>query len=483
MSCTPAACDRPGFDRTLAPLLCQDSLPFADVLRPEHVQQACDRHGVRFGCARNSILNPALTLWAWLSQVVCADKSTAAACVRVSVLLLALGRPKWSEDTGCYCRARSRLGSLVLRDLALDVADRLEQACPQHWRWQGRRVFLGDGSTLTLADTPENQAAFPQPTSQKKGLGFPMIRLVVLMSLATAALSGLSYGPYQGKQTGELALLLRQLDRLRQGDVLVADRYYCAYVLLASLRARGVDAVVRLHGNRKCDFRKGQRLGPKDHLVCYRRPPRPDWLSEEDYQQLPKELRLRELDVTLSRPGYRSERVVLVSTLLDAQTYPKAELGQLYRQRWLVEVDLRGLKQTLKIEHLQGKTPEVALAELWAHALGYNLTCKVLAQAAVQAQVRPRQLSLKGALQQLREYWQTLSALAPAEQAQAACRLLAGVARKRVGKRPGRQEPRAIKRRPGNRPMLLLPRAEAKRRLSKGRQSRQAQTVSKKRHR
>jgi hypothetical protein len=467
----------------------------ADVLTPEHVQQACQRHAVSFGTAHNTLFTPALTLWAWLSQVVAADKSCAAACVRVSVLLLALGRPKWSEDTGCYCRARPRLGSLLLQDLALGTADRLERACPAHWLWHGRRAFLADGTTLTLADTKANQKAFPQPSSQKEGLGFPLMRLVALLSLATGAVTGLAYGRYQGKQTGELALVHGLLARLHQGDILVADRYYCAYVLLALLRGRDIDALVRLHGNRKCDFRKGQRLGHKDHLVSYARPPRPEWLGEEEYQQLPKELQVRELDVTLQRKGYRSERVVLVTTLLDAWAYPKAELSKLYQQRWLVEVDLRGLKQTLELEHLQAKTPEVAEAGLWAHILGYNLTRKVMAQAALwasaqaqakgkaKAEVSPRQLSLQGALQQLREYWQALSGGNAEQRSEAAKRLLAGLGKKRVGQRPGRQEPRAIKKRPGNRPMLRVPRAEAKRRLAKGSQSRQAQAISKRRHR
>jgi hypothetical protein len=363
------------------------------------------------------------------------------------------------------------------------LAERLEQACPKDWLWHGRRVWLGDGSTLTLADTQANQKAYPQPASQKKGLGFPMIRLVALLSLASGAVNGLAWGPYQGKQTGEMALLLRLLERLGPGDVLVADRHYCTYVLLALLLKQGTDAVVRLHAKRKCDFRKGQRLGPHDHLVRYQRPPRPDWLSEQDYQRLPEELEVRELDVTLSRPGFRSERVVLVTTLLDALAYPKAQLGWLYKQRWLVEVDLRGLKQTLQLSHLEVKTPEGVAAELWSHVLGYNLVRKVMAQAAVQAGLQPRQLSLQGALQQLREHWQVLSSGPEPLRVEAGRRLLVALARRRVGRRPGRQEPRAVKRRPRNRPFLQVPRAEARRRLQHGPQSRQAEGVSKRRRR
>jgi hypothetical protein len=503
MSSTTTDGSRPGFDLPLAALLCRPELPLADVLTTQHVEQAFDRHQVSFGTAHNSILSPAVTLWAWLSQVIFADKSCAAACARVGVLLLALSRPKWSEDTGCYCRARARLGALVLQELALGVAQRLEQACPPAWRWRGRRCWLADGSTLSLADTQANQQAYPQPASQKKGLGFPMIRLVILASLAVGTINGLAWGPYQGKQTGEMALLLRLLERLQPGDVLVADRYYCTYLLLALLSSRPVDAVLRLHGNRHCDFRKGQRLGKGDHIVVWHRPPRPDWLSEEDYQRLPKQLRVRELDVTVNRPGFKGERVVLATTLVDAAAYAKEELADLYRQRWLIEVDLRGLKKTLGLSQLEAKTPAMVAAELWAHVLGYNLTRKVMAQAALQparpsrrpsrqrrgAAARPpllpRQISLKAALQQLSASWQALSHGSAAEQQEAAQRLLATLAGKRVGQRPGRREPRAIKRRPRNRPILQVPRAEAKQRLgcgqAKGKGAQPA--ISKRRHR
>src|SRR5206468_1872896 len=196
---------------------------------------------VHFGTAHNSIFTPVLTAWAWLSQVVFADKSTAAACARVSVLLLALSRPRWSEDTGVYCRARSHLSAQPLQELALSLADRLEQAAPPQWHWHGLNVYLGDGTIILLPDTPENQAAFPQPASQKKGLGFPMIRLLALLSLATGAISGMAWGPYQGKGTGETALLRRLLSgRLKPGDVVVLDRYYGNFWMIALLLACGV---------------------------------------------------------------------------------------------------------------------------------------------------------------------------------------------------------------------------------------------------
>ena len=213
MSSTAATEHRPPLACPLAPFLDHPDLPLAGALTTADVHRLFAAHAVHFGSAHNSIFTPALTLWAWLSQVVFPDKSTAAACVRVGVLLLALSRPRFSEDTGVLCRARARLPAAPLQAMAETLADRVEAAAPAHWLWHGLHVYLGDGTTLTLPDTPENQAAFPQPDSQKKGLGFPLIRLVALISLATGLVSGLAYGPYQGKGTAETALLRQLLGR------------------------------------------------------------------------------------------------------------------------------------------------------------------------------------------------------------------------------------------------------------------------------
>jgi hypothetical protein len=276
MSSTNPAAARPAFDRPGAAFLEHPELPLAgSPLCTEHVQQVFKRHGILFGLARNAIFTPLLTLWACLGRVVFPDKSTAAACARVSVLLLALSRPPWSEDTGVFCRARCHLSAPPLQELAEGLADFLEQAAQDHWRWHGMRVFLGDGTTTTLPDTPANQAAYPQPASQKKGLGFPMIRLVMLLSLATAAILGMTWGPYKGKGTGETSLLRELFRRLQAGDLLVLDRYYGNFWMIALLLRGGFHVCARMHHRKKFDFAKGQRLGHQDHIVIWQRPARP----------------------------------------------------------------------------------------------------------------------------------------------------------------------------------------------------------------
>jgi putative transposase len=484
MSSTAQTVSRPVLPGPSAAFLEHPDLPLTGLLNEQHVQQAFDKHSVCFGTAHNSIFTPRLTVWAWLSQVIFPDKSTAAACARVAVLLLALSRPRWSQDTGVYCRARSHLSAPSLQELAEGLADRLDQAAPEAWRWHGLNVKLGDGTTIILPDTQENQAAFPQMASQKKGLGFPILRLVALLSLATGVISGMAWGPYQGKGTGETALMRALLGRLKPDDVVVLDRYYGNYWMIALLLAAGVHICVRVHHHKKCDFRKGKRLGHLDHVVSWTRPKRPEWMSEQEYQDFPQELTLREIAIDLSERGYRSERVVVVTDLRDANAYPKDDIAELYKWRWQVEVDLRHIKATLQMRELSCKTPERVAAELWTHALAHNLVRKVMAQAALYqrpskrpsrlrrggaaAPLTPRQISFKAALQQLQSNWQTLNTAEADAYKQTAEQILTTLAGKRLRQRPGRQEPRAVKKRPSNRPVLTEARAEVKKRMAEG---------------
>lgn len=220
---TPTRC--PDLDRALAPFVQADGLPFADLLPAAEIQQALDEEGVDFGDTSRSVYTPAVVLWAFLAQVLAKDKSCRATVLRVLVLLVALGREPCSSDTGPYCRARAKLPVPFVRRLTLHVARALEERVPAEWRWKGRDVYLADGTHVSMPDTEANQQAYPQPSTQKPGLGFPLARLVLLLSLATALVHGLAVGPYQGKQTGEPALLRTLLAQLAPGSVVLADRY------------------------------------------------------------------------------------------------------------------------------------------------------------------------------------------------------------------------------------------------------------------
>jgi putative transposase len=456
--------------QTLAPFLQDEGLPFAEVLSADAIEQAFAEEHVAFGQTSRSLWTPALTLWAFLSQIIGADPSCRQAVARV-VVALALSQDLDSLDTASYCRARAKLPASVLRRLALQVGQRLERAAPDTWLWHGRHVQLIDGSTSKLPDTPENQAAFPQPRTQKPGLGFPLIRWVAVVALATAAVQAFAYGPYKGKETSELALLRQVLEHFQPGDVVVADRYYCSYFLVALLRACGVDVVFRLHQRRKYDFRRGRRLGAGDHVVVWQRPARPAWLSVEEYATIPATLEIREIRVTVQEPGSRVREFVVATTLLEAEAYGAAALAELYHQRWQVELDIRSLKTTLQMDKLRCLTPFMIEKEIWAHVLAYNLIRKVAAQAALEGQVTPRSLSFKAVQQVLRGGWQKLTQTTGEEYVRLSRSLLGALRKERVGNRPGRCEPRAVKDRGKPHRRLQEPRAAARAKLLRGKKS------------
>jgi hypothetical protein len=452
----------PQFETALAPFLKEEGLPFADVLPAQQVEQACADEGVSFGTQERSVYNPAVILWAFLSQVLGDDKSCRAATLRVLVLVVVLERELCSADTGMYCRARAKLPTALLRRLTYDVADQMEQAVPKHWLWQDRHVHLIDGTTVTAPDTPENQAVYPQPPTQRPGLGFPMIRLVVLLSLTTALVGGLALGPYEGKETGETALLRTLLERLRPGHVVLADRYFCSYFMVALLLARGVDLVFRMHQSREVDFRRGRRLGRDDHIVVWQRPQRPEWMDEETYASIPKTLTVREVRTQVGRPGFRVEELVAVTTLLDAEQYSREDITDLYHERWHVELDIRSIKTMLQMETLRCLTPFMLEKEIWTTMLGYNLVRKVSCQAALLVGKHPRQISFTATLQAVRAGWKEATYAVGSLRRALGAALLAALGKEAVGDRPDRCEPRAVKRRPKPQALLMIPRAQAR---------------------
>ena len=444
-----------------------DDLPFRDVLTEEEIDAAFVAEDACFGEGRNDVYTPALTLWGWLAQVMHAGKarSCVAAVARITALCVALGRKTPSPDTGAYCRARAKLPEVVLRRLVYVSGDGLESRVPADWLWLGRHVKMGDGTTLLAPDTDANQKIWPQQRAQKSGLGFPILRMVVLLSLATGALCGLATGRYKGKKTGETALLRGLLDRFQPGDVFLGDCAYCSYLMLALLLARGVDVVTRQHQARRTDFRSGKRLGNADHVVIWKRPVRPDWMDEETYATMPETLTVRELKVCVNIPGFRVRELIVVTTLIDAEQCPQEEIARLFRLRWHVELDLRNIKTSLQLDDLRGKTPEMVRREIWVHFLAYNLIRKVMAQAALTGKKLPRELSFAAALEAITGAW-ALATVADASTLSLHAKTQHhGIAWFRVGHRPNRVEPRAIKRRPKPHRLLTRPRAEARTRL------------------
>jgi hypothetical protein len=441
-----------------------DGLPFASVLTEGDIQRAAVAERVAFANAADDVYTPAMTLWGFIGQVLSGHKSCVAAVARIIALRIAMGLPPCSAATGAYCKARAKLPEPFLRRLTYQVGSELEDQAPAHWRWHNRRVLLADGTTSPLPDTAANQRAYPQSRAQRRGLGFPMIRLVVLLTFATATIVGAAFGPYKGKETGEPALFRQLLEQLRTGDVVVADRYYCSYWMIALLMQHGVDVAFRLHHLRHYDFRRGRRLGQADHIVAWLRPQRPRWMSHATYATMPETLAVRELRFNVDNPGFRTQEIIVATTLLDERTYRKRDIADLYHRRWLAELDLRALKRTLGMEQLTCKTPEMVRKELWAHFLGYNLARKVAAQAAWERGLCPRQISFAATVQTLEAFRELL--IATDERVSICRQMFLAIATHEVGDRPGRVEPRCIKRRQGNQyPTLKMPRDQARARL------------------
>jgi hypothetical protein len=424
------------------------------------VQRVLDDCDVQF---RERIFSPLVTVATFLTQVLDPDHSMRQAVARLIAHRLAMGLPPCSPDTRAYSKARQRLSEKVWAELTRRTGRDLLLAAPARWCWRGRDVKVVDGSTLSMPDTPANQQAYPQPASQKPGLGFPVLRLVALFSLAVGAVLDVAMGPYKGKQTGETALFRTLHHHLADGDVLLADRYFCGYFHICLVLERGADVVMRLHQLRHVDFRRGRRLGAGDHIVSWHKPSqRPDWMDEATYARLPATLTMRELRLRVPHNKGRSRTILVATTLLDAAAYPKQAIAALYRQRWHAELDLRSLKTVLQMDVLRCQTPAMVRKEIWVHLLVYNLLRKVMAQAAQEHDVPVRELSFKGTLQTLNAFSDALQTCAQKDREPLCRRLLEAVAHHRVGHRPDRVEPRAKKRRAKPYRLLNKPRDQAR---------------------
>ena len=321
------------FQCCLAPFLQAPGLPFAEVLSEQQVAAAFAAEDVSFGAGDEAIYTPSLTLWAFLSQMIFLGelRSCAAAVARVIVFLTGRGQEAPSADTGNYCRARQKLPERMLKRLALETGERLEAEVPADWLWFGRHVKIADGTTTSMPDTEANQKVYPQSTAQKPGLGFPILRMMVVLSLATAALCGLAVAPYSGKLTGESSLLRSLLDGFLPEDLVVGDRACGDYFLIALGRERRLDWLVRLHQSRKVNYRRSRCKACSQKRVTWSRPKCPRWMDAATYATIPETLTLRQIVIEVQEAGFRSERIIVVSTLLDEKRYPAEDVAQLYR--------------------------------------------------------------------------------------------------------------------------------------------------------
>jgi len=433
-----------------------EGLPFADVLTEASIRDVLNAQGVKY---RDRLFNPVTTIWGFLSQVLSEDHSCRDAVSRIIAHRAANGVTVCSPNTASYCNARSRLLTGVLRTLAKRTAQQLQGSAAEEWKWNGRSVFVGDGSHVSMPDTPENQAIYPQPPTQEPGLGFPLARVTVLLSLATGACHDLAMAAYEGKGTGETTLLRAMYDSLKPGDVVLVDALFDNYFLICELRERGIDLVARAQYQRVGSQTVESR--PDGDLLVWQRPNKPRGMTGEHYRRYPKTLLMRQVAVDARDKNNRAEQFYVITTILDASIDGK-QIGDLYERRWEGEVDIRSIKSTMQMDILRCKTPEMVHKESWAHLLAYNLLRTAMAVAARENGIEPREVSFKGAKQILTAFAPKIEAARPEGRAALIDAMLTAMAYHRVGNRPGRWEPRARKRRPKPGARLTQPRAIAR---------------------
>lgn len=437
-------------------------LPWTDILPASRLDELLQEEAFSY---RNRVYSPIVTLWAMLYQVLSTDKSLRNTVKCITTWLTAAGIQPPSSDTGAYSKARSRFPESLLQRLIPETAESLAQTLSPEHLWCGRPVKVYDGTTVLMADSAANQASYPQHGNQTAGCGFPIARLVVFFCLVTGAVVSACIASWG---TSEIVMSRLLYQDLEVGDVVMADQAYGSYVDLAIIRQQGADGVLRKHHARKTDFRKGNKNGIGDHQVTWHKPAqRPEHMSEQEFAMIPQTLVVREVCLRLSLKGFRDQRIIVVTTLLDAHRYSAGQLTRLYGWRWPVaEVNLRHLKTTLKMEMLSAKTPDMVRKDIWAHLLGYNLLRSLMEYAAPLADDARTQLSVQGARQHFNQMLALLATANRATRRRLYTHLLETMAIDLLPSRPNRHEPRVVKRRTKPFPRMRQPRSVLKAKLA-----------------
>jgi hypothetical protein len=406
--------------------------------------------------SRERIFSVRRTFFGFLYQVLKPDTSCREIVRQIQALFALHDQGPVDEGSSAYCQARRRLPLDRLQRVRFGVAAAGEKMAQL---WHDLRPKLIDGTTLSMPDTQKNQRAYPQSRSQKPGCGFPLMRLLGVFSLSTGVLLDYAKG---NKHQSELRLLKGLLDQFQPGDLAVADRGFCSYVLLSLLHLRGIAGLFRLHQARPTDLRQGQRLGKHDRLLTWQKPlQKPRWLPQSWWKSIPAQLSVRVIRFQLCRKGYRPESVTLATTLLDPEKYPAQDVAQLYARRWKIELWFRDLKTSMGMEVLRCKSPAMVHKELEMFFIAYNALRCLMLQAGASNNLEWERLSFKGTVDAVRQFSLALAqARSKKKQQQLIVALLETIARDKVPDRPERVEPRAVKRRPKAFPLLNKPRQQ-----------------------
>ncbi len=435
-------------------------LPFKELLPESAIKLAISELKIKY---KKRLFDPFITLWAFLSQVLDTDKTCHNAVSKIIAHLAESEVEVPSTDTSAYCQARARLPEKLLEKLFNYSAQKLEEKVTQEHLWCGRNVLVIDGSTVSMPDTVENQKEYPQPSTQKDGCGFPIAKIGVIFSLVTGAAVALCIDILN---THDIKLARKLYSFLKPNDVLIGDRAFCAYADMFTIKKLDCDAVFRKHQSRTTTMRKGKIVGDCDKLVTWHKPKScPKGLNKDEFLALPSSITVREIYYYIVIPGFRTQQVSLITTLLDKSSYSTLAIVGLYRQRWDVELDLRHLKTTLGMDVLRCKTPSMVRKEIYVYLLAYNLLRSLMWSAGTTYTTPPLRLSLQGTRHHLINFIPKLLAATPQKRLPLYLTLLKVIAHKVVPDRPGRSEPRVRKRRTKIYPLMTKPRHELRKQL------------------
>lgn len=402
---------------------------------------------------RNRIYTQKQTLGMFLSQALNKD-SSCQKVVNENSLKLKLHKISCSIKTGAYCKARKRLDDLMISNMCQDLAIKSETKVNLRWKYKKKNIYLIDGTTLTMPDTISNQEKYPQSKVQKQGLGFPICRMVAIVSLYTGCIVNADISSYTGKGASEQTLLRNMLSTFKKGDLLLADAFYSTYSLINYLIEHEINFIFVQNGARSqtTNFNSGEYLGKNDHIITIKKHFKPEWMDKKTYQNSPKELNIREVKI-----GGK----ILITNMLCPKETPAKEIQQLYKNRWQIEVDFRNIKSTLGLKSFTCKTPQMIKKEMWIYFLAYNLIRSIMLDSAIYNKIYPRQISFKHTLQLMQSYKYLQYKIIHYS------KLLFLISKNIIGNRQGRIEPRALKKRPSKMPLLMKRRNEAREEIRK----------------
>ena len=410
--------------------------------------------------SRTCIFSRRTTFWTFIAQVLSDGGSCRLAVRKLQAWQSASGQKVADSDTAAYCTARGRLDLDNLMEIHRRTARNVQSKNVRTDHEFGRPVKIVDGTTCSMPDTPANQKQWPQTKAQKPGCGFPFVKLVALFTLGEGVLTQWAEG---NKHDHEITLFRRLWDQLVSGDILLGDTAFGSFASLAALLKRGVDSVMPVHQARNVDFRKGKRLGKKDHLVTWKKPAsRNKGWSENDWQALPETLTVREVEIVVEVPGFRVKKYILVTTLLDPVLWPAKRLGRLYFKRWAVELFFRDIKTAMGMDILRCKSPEMIRKEIVVNLIAYNCIRGVMQHVAILYELPLDRISFRGTCDSVREWSEAIAQHLnkPGRLAEVLGDLYSVMADDPLPHRPGRSEPRVKKRRPKGYQLLTAPRKQ-----------------------